>query len=141
MRLRAIALLGVVVALVGLSACTEDPPPPPPDPGVHHVTVWQADVEHAEGQPDIVDWVGYGSYLYNQGMVPCDVLDEGEGFSTTFTRLDEDTVQVRIELDWYEGDNDGAGYGCGVQDELHTGLLDAGGNELQFSLIPLLSHT
>ena len=131
--------LGVAMVVIGASACAQTPPPPSTD--VQHVTVWQADVPYAEAGPAIVDWVGYGSYAYNEGLGGCNIVDGGAGFSESFTRIDAATVRVRITLDWVEGDNGVDGYGCGVNDPLHVGLLDSGGAEVAFELIPLLSHT
>ena len=135
---RALPALGLVlVVTIGLPACT----PPPPSTDVAHVTTWEGDVVHADTLPDIVDWVGYGSFAYNLGLGGCNIVDGGAGWTESFTRLDAQTVRVRISLDWVEGDNGVDGYGCGVNDPLFVGLLDGGGSELAFEEIPLLSHT
>ena len=102
----------------------------------------EADVAYLDTDPAIVDWVGYGSFLYNQGLGGCNIVDGGgAGWTESFTRLDPTTVRVRLTLDWVEGDNGIDGYGCGVNDPLNVGLLDSNGNEVTFELIPLVSHT
>jgi hypothetical protein len=133
-----------VVALVVIGATACAPPPPPPKTTVDHVTVWEADVPYAETSPAIVSWVGYGSYLYNLAPTAagqCNPLDEGTGFSSSFTRIDPATVRVRVTLDWVEGRNTAGRFGCGVEEELNAGLLDGTGSEVAFALLPLVSHT
>lgn len=132
-----LAALEAVLALV--TACT--PPPEPPDTNLHHVTIWQGDVAHPDSDPDIVDWVGYGSFAYNIGLGGCSILEGGAGWTESFVRIDPATVRVTITLDWIEGDNGIDPYGCGVVDELNAGLLDATGSEVAFGLIPLVSHS
>ncbi len=136
---RSWAVVGLVVVMAGASACA--PPPAPPSTDINHVTIWEADVAYAETAPVIVDWVGYGSFAYNQGLGGCNIVDGGAGWTESFTRIDPATVRVRLTLDWAEGDNGVDGYGCGVNDPLNVGLLDASGNEVAFELIPLVSHT
>ena len=140
-RLKVLALVGLTT-LGGLVACAPEDPPPPP-PGQHHVTVWETDVAYADTQPDIVDWEGFGSFAYNAAgpTFGCEILDGGTGWAASFDRIDAATVHVRLSLDWYEGNNGGLGYGCGVNDVLHIGLNDAGGAQVAFELIPLASHS
>lgn len=135
------AALGLAVLVVGASACAPTPPPPPPSTDIDHLTVWEADVAYPETSPAIVDWVGYGSFAYNQGLGGCNIVDGGDGWTESFTRIDPSTVRVRLTLDWVEGDNGVDGYGCGVNDVLNVGLLDGAANEVAFELIPLVSHT
>ena len=135
---------GIMLALIGLAAwvtACAPPPSPPPDTNLYHLTVWQADVTYPDTQPDIVDWVGYGSFVYNDGLGGCNLVDGGAGFSESFVRLDPNTVRVTLTLDWIEGENGIDPYGCGVQPELSVGLLDGLGNEVAQPQVPLLSHT
>ncbi len=118
-----------------------DPVAPSKSTSLHHVTIWESDVAYADTLPAIVDWVGYGSFAYNQGMGGCNMLDGGAGWTKSFTRVDSQTVHVRLTLDWFEGDNGVDGYGCGVNDVLNVGLLDSGGTEVAFALISLVSNT
>ena len=101
------------------------------------MTTWQSDIAYADTLPAIVDWVGYGSYAYNEGLGGCNIVDGGAGWTESFTRIDPQTVRVRLTLDWVEGDNGVDGYGCGVNDVLNAGLLDGGGTEVAFELIAL----
>ncbi len=116
-------------------------PPLPPSTDLQHVTTWQSDIAYADTLPAIVDWVGYGSFAYNEGLGGCNIVDGGAGWTESFTRIDPQTVRVRLTLDWVEGDNGVDGYGCGVNDVLNAGLLDGGGTEVAFELIALISHT
>ncbi|MFV0317210.1 MAG: hypothetical protein ACK5O2_09660 [Microthrixaceae bacterium] len=130
-RLGAVAAGALLVAL--LAACAPEPPPP----SVHHLTTWQGDVTYPDTNPDIVDWVGVGSFAYNTGGINgCSILDGGAGWTESFVRTDANTVRVTITLDWLEG----YPLECGVQD-IQGDLKDASGNSVRFAIIPLLSHT
>ena len=138
---RTTAVLGLLLACTASVVACAPEPPLPPSTDVHHVTTWQSDIAYAATLPDIVDWVGYGSYAYNEGLGGCNIVDGGAGWTESFTRIDPQTVRVRLTLDWVEGDNGVDGYGCGVNDVLNVGLLDGGGTEVAFELISLISHT
>jgi hypothetical protein len=77
--------------------------------------MWQTDVTYPDTQPDVIDWVGYGSFGYDDGLGGCNLVDGGAGFSQLFLCPDPNTVRVTLALDWIEGDNGIDPYGCGVQ--------------------------
>lgn len=138
---RRIPVVAALAATIALATACVPPPEPPPDTNLHHLTTWEAEVAYADSGPEVVDWVGYGSYAYNAGLGGCNIVDGGDGFTETFLRLDPATLRVTITLDWIEGENGVDPYGCGVNEFLSVGLRDAGGNEVAFELIPLKSHT
>ncbi len=133
-RRTAAASLLILVLATAMTACA-----PSPSTNLNHLTIWQGEVTYPNTEPDIVSWIGYGSFAYNTGP-GCDILEGGSGWTQAFTRLDDTTVRVTITLDWLEGNNSGAGYGCGVHD-IHAGLRDAGGTEVAFAVLPVISHT
>mgnify|MGYP001811675535 CR=1 FL=1 len=137
---RVSAALGLILIITfGLSACA--PPPPPPSTDLPHVTTGEGDVTYADTNPEIVDWVVFGSFAYNAGLGGCSMVTGGSGWTESFTRIDPLTVRVRLMLDWVEGDNGIDPYGCGVNNPLFVGLLDGTGTEVADGEIPLLSHT
>ncbi len=68
-------VLGHPVRAVGLHASTTARTDLP------HLTIWDGDVSYADTNPDIVDWVGYGTFAYIAGLGGCSIVDGGNGWT------------------------------------------------------------
>ena len=140
------AVFGVAMVVAVLSACAADVPAPAPDVQ-KHVTVWGADLAWPESSPEVVDSVGYGTWVHHINNHPmyggCMLSDsDDDGWTESYTRINASTIRMRLTLHWTEIRNDGTGnFECAPNEDLFGDLQDAAGNLVTPYWIQLISHS